>query len=171
MVTCYIFGKLLKHVYRPRPDDRPEDPENGPFWKRHRELDNILSNAFMFLPEQFRLPSHSREVIAVRHNLNLHAAVISLHSAACDKIDKHKLPAHSKGFSRARCMTAAHEIIGILKSTEKPKVPLKLVGLLPPPCHNSRQLTPPSERPHHRPLYLLRRHRPHGPSQGNSRQL
>ncbi|KAK0738595.1 fungal-specific transcription factor domain-containing protein [Schizothecium vesticola] len=128
VITCYIFGKLLKHVYRPRPDDRPEDPENGPFWKRHRELDNILSNAFMFLPERFRLANHSREVVAVRHNLNLHAAVISLHSAACDKIDKHKLPAHSKGFSRARCMTAAHEIIGILKSTEKPKVPLKLKG-------------------------------------------
>lgn len=82
----------------------------------------------MFLPERFRLATHSRELFAVRHNLNLHAAVISLHSAACDKIDKHNLPAHSKDFSRARCMTAAHEIIGILKTTEKPKAPFRLVN-------------------------------------------
>ncbi|KAK1831728.1 transcriptional activator protein acu-15 [Podospora conica] len=128
IITCYIFGKLLKHVYRPRPDDRPDDPENGPFWKRHRELDTILSNAFMFLPERFRLPKYLREVNAVHQNLNLHSAVISLHSAACDKIDKHHLPAHSKAFSRARCATAAREIISILRASDRPRVPWKLKG-------------------------------------------
>jgi hypothetical protein len=116
VVVCYIFGQLLKHAHRPMPDDRPEDTEYGPFWKRHRELDNMLSSAFMFLPERFRLPSNVRDPLAVQANLNLHAAAICLHNAACEKADKFKLP-HIKQTSRTRALTAAQEIVDIIKLT------------------------------------------------------
>ncbi|KAL2017315.1 hypothetical protein VTK56DRAFT_2338 [Thermocarpiscus australiensis] len=123
---------MLKHAHRPMPDDHPEDPEYGPFWKRHRELDNMLSSAFMFLPERFRLPRYIRDPIAVQANLNLHAAVVCLHNAACEKADKFNLPG-IKQTSRTRALTAAQEIVDIIKMTSHLKAgyrsPLMALGL------------------------------------------
>ncbi|KAK3682728.1 hypothetical protein B0T22DRAFT_292976 [Podospora appendiculata] len=115
--ACLIFNLLMKHVHRPMPGDRPDDVSHGPFWKNHRDIDNILSNAFMFLPERFRLPSNLKDPIAVHTNLNLHASVICLHNAACDKADKFNLPSHIKQASKTRSLAAAHEIVRIMKST------------------------------------------------------
>ena len=98
------------------PDDRPEDPEFGPFWKRHRELDNMLSSAFMFLPERFRLPRNLRDPNAVQINLSLHASVICLHNAASEKAEKFKLMG-LKQTSCTRSLTAAREIVDIMKLT------------------------------------------------------
>ena len=116
VVICHIFTRLLSHAHRPMPGDRPDDPEFGPFWKRHRELDNMLSNAFMFMPERFRLPMNLREPTAVQANLNLHGAVICLHMAGREKADKFKLGGLGQA-SRARALTAAQEIIDIMKAT------------------------------------------------------
>lgn len=117
VVTCHLFIRLLKHIHRSTPDDHPEDADHGRFWNRHRELDNALSSTFMFLPERFRLPQHIRDPPAVHQNLNLHAAVICLHNAACDTVDRYALPGHVKDISRTRCLTAAHEIVNIMKLT------------------------------------------------------
>ena len=124
VVICHIFTRLLSHAHRPMPGDRPEDPEFGPFWKRHRELDNMLSNAFMFMPERFRLPMNMREPTAVQANLNLHGAVICLHMAAREKADKFKLGGLGQA-SRARALTAAQEIIDIMKATNMAKFGFK----------------------------------------------
>ncbi|KAK3368208.1 binuclear zinc transcription factor [Podospora didyma] len=117
VIMCYIFIQLMKHVHRPRPDDRPEDMEHGRYWKRHRELDNMLSSSFMFIPEPFRLPRNIRDPVALQTNLNLHASVICIHVAACHKADKYNLPTHVKQISKARCLMAAQEIINIMKLT------------------------------------------------------
>jgi hypothetical protein len=117
VIVCHLFNQILRHVHRPTPHDRPSDTEHGKFWTRHRELDNTLSNAFMFLPERFRLPKNLRNPIAVGTNLNLHASVICLHNAACDKVDKYKLPAHLKKASLDRLSCAAQEIVNIMKLT------------------------------------------------------
>ncbi|KAK4149833.1 transcriptional activator protein acu-15 [Chaetomidium leptoderma] len=115
-VICHIFSQLMNHAHRPLPDDRPEDPEFGPFWKRHRELDNMLSSAFMFLPERLRLPRNMHDSVAVQANLNLHGATICLHIAAREKADKFKLAGIGQA-SRTRALTAAQEIIDIIKVT------------------------------------------------------
>lgn len=115
VLQCHLFNQILKHVHRPPPDDRPEDVEYGRFWTRHRELDTTLSNAFMYLPERFRVPPNHRNPIAVHTNLNLHASVICLHHAACDKADEYKLPPHVKKASLDRLVTAAQEIVNIMK--------------------------------------------------------
>jgi hypothetical protein len=90
---------------------------DGPFWIRHRELDNQLLSLFMFLPEQFRLPQHIREPVAIHTNLNLHASVICLHHAAIEMSTKYDLPQSLKQGSISRLRTAADEIANIIKMT------------------------------------------------------
>ncbi|KZL78506.1 binuclear zinc transcription factor [Colletotrichum tofieldiae] len=117
VIICFIFNKLLKHVHWERPNDRPTDVEYGEFWNRHRDMDNMLSSAFMFLPERFRLPQSMRDPTAVHTNLNLHASVICLHHAAIDRIEKYKLPDNLKAASQLRLRTAAEEVVNIVKLT------------------------------------------------------
>ncbi|KAK0718392.1 fungal-specific transcription factor domain-containing protein [Lasiosphaeria miniovina] len=117
VVVCHINVQLLKHIHRPRPLDEPKDMEHDQFWKRHRELDNVLSSVFMFVPERFRLPRAIRNPVAVQTNINLHAAVIILHMAACDRIDRFNLVTTLKQVSKARALMAAQEIVNIMKLT------------------------------------------------------
>ncbi|KAK1637326.1 hypothetical protein BDP81DRAFT_222423 [Colletotrichum phormii] len=117
VIMCYIFNMLLKHVHWERPNDRPADVEYGEFWKRHRDIDNMLSSAFMFLPERFRLPQSMRDPTSVHTNLNLHASVICLHHAAIDRIERNKLPEQLKAASELRLRTAAEEVVSIIKLT------------------------------------------------------
>jgi hypothetical protein len=121
VIICHIFTRLMKHAQRPMPGDRPEDPDFGPFWTRHRELDNVLSSAFMFLPERFRLSNNLGDPVAMQANLNLHGAVICLHSAAREKADKFKL-AGIRQASRTRALTAAQEIVDIMKAPSHMRV-------------------------------------------------
>ncbi|KAI0481218.1 hypothetical protein GGR56DRAFT_310445 [Xylariaceae sp. FL0804] len=132
-VVCHIFNQLLQHVHRPKPNDNPGDFEHGDYWKRHRDIDNILSNTFMFLPEFFRLPENYRDPTAVHTNLNLHAGVICLHIAAAEKIDDYNLPEQAKAISLNRLRTSAQEIVDIIKLTSHlrsgPKSPLAALSL------------------------------------------
>jgi hypothetical protein len=89
----------------------------GAFWTRHRELDNKLLRLFMHLPEQFRLPQHIREPVAIHTNLNLHASVICLHHAAIENATKYNLPETTKQDSISRIRAAADEIASIIKLT------------------------------------------------------
>ncbi|KAI1487458.1 fungal-specific transcription factor domain-containing protein [Biscogniauxia mediterranea] len=117
ILVCHVFNRILKHVYHTRVDDQPENYEYGEYWKRHRDIDNMLSSAFMFLPESSRLPENQRNPVAVHTNLNLHASVICLHHSATEKIDAYNLPESAKIASQARLRTSAQEIINIVKLT------------------------------------------------------
>ncbi|KAI0024836.1 hypothetical protein F4780DRAFT_479255 [Xylariomycetidae sp. FL0641] len=133
ILICHLFNQILKHVHRPKPNDHPENYEYGEFWQRHREIDNTLTSAFMFLPESFRLPDSYRDQTAVHTNLNLHASTICLHHAALDKIEGHGLPDSAKQDSQNRLRTAAQEIVNIMKLTShlsmNPKSPLAALSL------------------------------------------
>lgn len=115
IVVCSIFRVILKHVHRSKPTDKPEDMMEGPFWKRHRDLDNQLSSLFMFLPARFRLPGALRDPGAIHMNLNLHAAVIILHHAALEKANLHNLGENVTRTSLFRLRTSAEEIVNIIK--------------------------------------------------------
>ena len=43
IVLACLFGRNLTHLHRPRRNDQDDDL-NGEFWRRHRAMDNILSN-------------------------------------------------------------------------------------------------------------------------------
>lgn len=107
----------MKHSNRSRPDDCPGDYEYGKFWNRHRELDNLLSGAFMFLPARFRLPQNVRDPIAVHTNLNFHAAAICLHNSAYEMANDHNLPDDLKKCIRNRLISASDEVVNIVKLT------------------------------------------------------
>ncbi|KAI0887468.1 uncharacterized protein GGS22DRAFT_157229 [Annulohypoxylon maeteangense] len=133
VLICHIHNQILKHVHRPRPNDNPDNYEYGEYWQRHREIDNTLSSAFIFLPSSFRLPDNFRDPIAVHTNLNLHASIICLHHAAIERIDTYKLPESAKKISHDRLTTAAQEIVNIVKLTShvasSPKSPLTALSM------------------------------------------
>ncbi|KAJ8128241.1 hypothetical protein O1611_g5396 [Lasiodiplodia mahajangana] len=133
VVVCYLFNIILKHAHRPKENDNPENYEYGEYWKRHRDIDNTLSSAFMFLPEPLRLPDNYREPTAVNTNLNLHASIICLHHAALERIETHNLPESAKRISQDRLSAAAQEIVNIMKLTSHlsfgPRTPLAALSL------------------------------------------
>ncbi|KAK4917702.1 hypothetical protein LTR28_013238 [Elasticomyces elasticus] len=55
IVMACLFGRNLTHLHRPGPDDRDHDLD-GDFWKRHRNMDTILLNTALSLPDDLRLP-------------------------------------------------------------------------------------------------------------------
>ncbi len=114
ILMASLFGRNLLHLHRPDDDEREEDL-NGEFWKRHRQLDNILLQITLSLPSHFRLPGGLMNPNVVFLNMNIHTATICLHQAAIFKADKHRLPASVSAESKVRCVTAAAEIASIMR--------------------------------------------------------
>ncbi|KAK3954153.1 hypothetical protein QBC32DRAFT_97490 [Pseudoneurospora amorphoporcata] len=125
VVMSYLFNELLSHVHRPKVSGRPDDLQNGPYWNRHREIDNNLGNAFMFLPEKFRLPTHITDTVALQVNLNLHASVVCLHSAACDAVKKYGLDKRLGERSKVRRLNSAREVVKIMRLVKETTSPYK----------------------------------------------
>lgn len=113
LMAC-LFGRNLIHLHRPDPDDRDHDL-NGEFWKRHRQLDNILLNTSLCLPPQLKLPAGMTNPNVVFMNMSIHTSTICLHQAGIFKADKHKLPQSVSSESKVRCITAANEIASIMR--------------------------------------------------------
>ncbi|KAL2685013.1 hypothetical protein Neosp_006107 [[Neocosmospora] mangrovei] len=113
LMAC-LFGRNLVHLHRPDVDDLDHDL-NGPFWKRHRQMDNILLNTSLCLPPQLKLPSGLSNPNIVFTNMSIHTSTICLHQAAIFKAEKNKLPASVSAESKVRCITAANEIASIMR--------------------------------------------------------
>ena len=114
VVVTSIFGQALTHLHRPDAEDHEENID-GPFWKRHRNLDGRLLNMFLFLPYHLRLPMAQPTSNTVFLNMCLHAATICLHQIAIFKAEKYGLHSVLEE-SQMRCMTAAGEINAIMRS-------------------------------------------------------
>ncbi|KAK1757602.1 transcriptional activator protein acu-15 [Echria macrotheca] len=113
LMAC-LFGRNLVHLHRPDVDDRDHDL-NGEFWKRHRNLDNILLNTSLCLPSHLKLPNGLGNANIVFTNMCIHTSTICLHQAAIFKADKNRLPASVSSESKVRCITAANEIASIMR--------------------------------------------------------
>lgn len=115
IVMASIFGRNLGHVHRPGPEDQAGDL-NGPFWKRHRALDKMLSDISLGLPDHLRIPSGLPDSNVVFLNMSIHTSTIGLHQAAISKAEKHRLPANVRRDSRIRCITAAAATTSVMKA-------------------------------------------------------
>ncbi|OAA43024.1 binuclear zinc transcription factor [Beauveria brongniartii RCEF 3172] len=115
VLLAAIFGRNLVHLHRPDSDDHDGDV-NGPFWKRHREMDNILLNTSLGLPSNLKLPAGLSNPNVVFMNMSIHTSAICLHQAAIFKAETHKLPASLSSESKVRCITAANEIAGVMRN-------------------------------------------------------
>jgi len=113
LMAC-LFGRNLVHLHRPGVDDRDHDL-NGEFWKRHRNMDNILLNTSLCLPSHLKLPHGLGNPNIVFTNMCIHTSTICLHQAAIFKADKNRLPASVSSESKVRCITAANEIASIMR--------------------------------------------------------
>jgi hypothetical protein len=114
VLTAAMFGRNLLHLHRPGPEDRDEDI-NGGFWNRHRQVEQILLQTSLSLPDHLRLPSALIDPNIVFANMCLHTSAICLHQAAIFKADKYRLPVSVSNESKIRCVTAAAEIASIMR--------------------------------------------------------
>jgi hypothetical protein len=115
VLSACLFGHNFQHLHRTGPDERPDDLANGEFWKRHRKMDNVLSNTFMFLPDSLRLPSGLRDMNIVFLHMNIHTSTICLHQTAVLTAEKNRISRTFIRQSRARCLMAAEEIANIMR--------------------------------------------------------
>ena len=114
VVLACLFGRNLLHLHRPTPEDN-EDDLNGEFWKRHRNMEQILLNTSLAMPDHLRLPSGIGDPNIIFLNMNIHTSAICLHQAAIFKADRNKLPTNVSAESKVRCITAAAEIASIMR--------------------------------------------------------
>lgn len=115
ILSATLFGHNFQHLHQVGPNENPDDLENGEFWKRHRKMDSVLTNTFMFLPDHLRLSNASRDMNVVFLHLTAHASSICLHQAAVLTAEKHKLDHNFIRQCRYRSLTAAEEITNIMR--------------------------------------------------------
>lgn len=115
VLMASLFGRNLIHLHRTDADDLEHD-QNGPFWKRHRQMDNILLNTSLCLPPHLKLPAGIGNPNIVFTNMSIHTSTICLHQAAIFKAEKNKLPSSVSAESKVRCITAANEIASIMRN-------------------------------------------------------
>lgn len=114
VLTAALFGRNLLHLHRPGPDDRDDDL-NGGFWTRHREIENVLLNTSLGLPDNLRLPNGLPDPNVIFANMCIHTSAICLHQAAIFKADKYRLPVNVSNESKIRCVTSAAEIASVMR--------------------------------------------------------
>ena len=115
VIAAALFGRNYQHLHAKGPTENPADLANGEFWKRHRKMDNVLSNTFMFLPDHLRLPGNIRDMNVVFIHMNIHASSICLHQAAVLMAKKHNIDPSFIQQSRNRNIMAAEEITNIMR--------------------------------------------------------
>ncbi|RMD43668.1 hypothetical protein DV735_g1417, partial [Chaetothyriales sp. CBS 134920] len=114
ILLATIYGRNLTHLHRPTELDNDHDL-NGEFWKRHRDLDNILLKISLSMPLALRPPAALSDPNAIFCNMNIQTATICLHQAAIFKAEKNRLPAQVSGESKRRCIVAADQITNVMK--------------------------------------------------------
>jgi len=115
ILSACLFGHNFVHLHKRGPNEHPEDLANGDFWKRHRKMDNTLSNTFMFLPDHLRLPGGIRDLNVVFLHMNIHASTICLHQAAVATAERHRIERNFIARCQARCLMAAEEITSTMR--------------------------------------------------------
>lgn len=129
ILSACLFGHNFAHIHQTSPEDCPDDFANGEFWKRHRTMDNVLSNTFLFLPDNLRLPGGIRDMRIAFLHMSLHTAAICLHQTAMVTAERNKLNLNFIKHFRSRILIAAEEIANIMRLVSH--VDVSNVGLLP----------------------------------------
>ncbi|KKA30434.1 hypothetical protein TD95_005218 [Thielaviopsis punctulata] len=114
VLLASLFGRNLIHLHRPDPDDRDHDL-NGEFWKRHRQLDNILLNTSLCLPAHLKLPTGLMTPNIIFTNMSIHTSTICLHQAAIFKAEAHNMASTISTDGKIRCITAANEVASTMR--------------------------------------------------------
>lgn len=133
VLMAALFGRNLVHLHRPRSDNLDDDLD-GEFWRQHRNLDSILLNTSLSLPDGLRLPLGLNNPNVVFLNMSIHTSTICLHQvchlrtrcnlgltnlqAAIFKTEtsKNRVPERISTESKVRCLSAAAETASIMRT-------------------------------------------------------
>jgi len=115
ILLAAMLGRNLEHMHRVSVDDNEGDL-NGKYWTRHRDIDNILLNLTMGMPDALRIPQGLPDPNVIFMNMCVHTSVICLHQSAMSRADKHQLTGSISAESKMRCITAALEIASIMRA-------------------------------------------------------
>lgn len=107
---------VLDHSSRQSEDDRPDDTQNGPFWRRQRQIDADLSTLIIFLPEKLHLSRNPRSLDAILVHVSTNMATIHLHRTALGVIQRHSLNPRLAIQSQERLQPAAEGILAVFRA-------------------------------------------------------
>lgn len=88
VLAVTLMCKNFDHIHAAKSTEIPDSGDNHEFWKRHRDLDNSLSDTFMCLPEHLRITEELRDPNAFFLNMIMHTATICLHQSAVKRLAK-----------------------------------------------------------------------------------
>ncbi|CZR68297.1 uncharacterized protein PAC_18196 [Phialocephala subalpina] len=115
LLAVTLLGHNYTHIHQSQNSQGTQNGDDWQFWHRHQEMDNTISNTFMYLPTQFKLPRELHDPNAVFLNMTLQTSFICLHHAAIKKaLKEHR----NDNFVRQcidRCITAAHAITATIR--------------------------------------------------------
>ena len=106
----------LDHSSHHFPNEGSEDFENGPYWRRYREIDANLRTLTMFLPERLHLSRTPCSLDAILVHVSTNMATIHLHRTALGLMHRHSLAPHLIAQSQARLLPAAEAILSVFRA-------------------------------------------------------
>ncbi|KAH9204005.1 fungal-specific transcription factor domain-containing protein, partial [Leptodontidium sp. 2 PMI_412] len=114
-VAITLLGRNLTHIHGSPEESVAIKRADSKFWRRHREIDNTISNTFLYLPTRLKLPPKFQDPNAVFLSMTLQASSICLHLAA---IRKSMINDPDSSFIRQsmdRCITGADAITATIR--------------------------------------------------------
>ncbi|KAL3421389.1 fungal specific transcription factor [Phlyctema vagabunda] len=117
ILAATLFGRNFSHIHENTGDENAQDIQNGTFWHRYRELDNILSGSFIHLPDDLKISAglEDEDLRIIFLHMGLHTSVICLHKAAAITAMKYILDPNLVFSSISRSIVAAEEITSMMK--------------------------------------------------------
>lgn len=117
VLSATLFGHYHEHARRSRPEDGIDDFVNGEFWKRHRQMDNCLSMAFLQLPRHLRMLGNTTDPNVSFFTMNIHASIIKLHQTAIQTATEQDFDATIIKQCKTRALLSATEIANTMRLT------------------------------------------------------
>lgn len=110
-----MYGRNVHAFHRPAPSDQDDTDLNSSFWKYQRQMDMVLTNVGMSLPQHLRVPNALNDPLALYCSFSLQASTICLHQTVIFKVEELGLPDSVAFDSKRRCIVAATEIANLMK--------------------------------------------------------
>lgn len=115
ILATTLMAREYNHIQQGAKFEHSRRGSDEEFWKKHRELDNSLSNTLMYLPERFKVAHELRDPNVVFLGIALQAATICLHRTVINRSMNPQVYSSIVSQSMTRCTAAAHAITNTIR--------------------------------------------------------
>ncbi|KAH9219518.1 hypothetical protein DL95DRAFT_291593, partial [Leptodontidium sp. 2 PMI_412] len=115
ILATTLMAREYNHIQQAAKFEHSRRGSDEEFWKKHRELDNSLSNTLMHLPERFKVAHELRDPNVVFLGIALQAATICLHRTVINRSTNPQVYSSIVSQSMTRCTAAAHAITNTIR--------------------------------------------------------